>query len=157
MSSDPSSVRGWQLSLYEQHRTPQEIIETNTEIAVSARSLHSELMCPICLDMLRSTMTTKECLHRFCNDCITTALRNGNKECPTCRKKLISKRALRPDPNFDELIAKIYPNRDEYEAHQERVLAKLSKQNMASFDGGKFLGVYVKSIQSNHNQFTMCV
>lgn len=61
--------------------------------------------CPICLDMLKKTMTTKECLHRFCSDCIITALRSGNKECPTCRKKLVSKRSLRPDPNFDCLIS----------------------------------------------------
>ncbi|XP_012232429.1 E3 ubiquitin-protein ligase RING1 isoform X2 [Linepithema humile] len=86
-------------------------------------------MCPICLDMLKKTMTTKECLHRFCSDCIITALRSGNKECPTCRKKLVSKRSLRPDPNFDLLISKIYPSRDEYEAHQERVLAKLNKSH----------------------------
>ncbi|KAK7939990.1 hypothetical protein WMY93_003316 [Mugilogobius chulae] len=86
-------------------------------------------MCPICLDMLKNTMTTKECLHRFCADCIITALRSGNKECPTCRKKLVSKRSLRPDPNFDALISKIYPSRDEYEAHQERVLARISKHN----------------------------
>lgn len=70
-------------------------------------------------------MTTKECLHRFCSDCIITALRSGNKECPTCRKKLVSKRSLRPDPNFDLLISKIYPSRDEYEAIQERVHAKV--------------------------------
>ncbi|NWU50456.1 RNG2A ligase, partial [Dromas ardeola] len=88
----------------------QEAIMDGTEIAVSPRSLHSELMCPICLDMLKNTMTTKE-----------------NKECPTCRKKLVSKRSLRPDPNFDALISKIYPSRDEYEAHQDRVLAKLSR------------------------------
>lgn len=50
-----------------------------------------------------------------------------NKECPTCRKKLVSKRSLRPDPNFDALISKIYPSRDEYEAHQDRVLAKLNR------------------------------
>ncbi|KOX79684.1 E3 ubiquitin-protein ligase RING2-A [Melipona quadrifasciata] len=181
----------WELSLYELHRTPQDAITDNTEIAVSPRSLHSELMCPICLDMLKKTMTTKECLHRFCSDCIITALRSGNKknskqlvlaigsglpfyliveqtvfisllcnkvasccswqlnevclfcdseevrlllgyvnkECPTCRKKLVSKRSLRPDPNFDLLISKIYPSRDEYEAHQERVLEKLSKSH----------------------------
>ncbi|XP_069055210.1 E3 ubiquitin-protein ligase RING2-B-like [Lepisosteus oculatus] len=117
----------WELSLYELHRTPQEAIMDGTEIAVSPRSLHSELMCPICLDMLKNTMTTKECLHRFCSDCIVTALRSGNKECPTCRKKLVSKRSLRPDPNFDALISKIYPSRDEYEAHQDRVLARLSR------------------------------
>ncbi|ESP04036.1 hypothetical protein LOTGIDRAFT_109899 [Lottia gigantea] len=119
----------WELSLYELHRTPQEAITDNTEIAVSPRSLHSELMCPICLDMLKSTMTTKECLHRFCQECIITALRSGNKECPTCRKKLVSKRSLRPDPNFDALISKIYPSRDEYEAHQEMVLANIGKHH----------------------------
>lgn len=119
----------WELSLYELHRTPQEAITDNTEIAVSPRSLHSELMCPICLDMLKKTMTTKECLHRFCSDCIITALRSGNKECPTCRKKLVSKRSLRPDPNFDLLISKIYPSRDEYEAHQVKVLEKLHKSH----------------------------
>lgn len=107
----------------------QEAITDNTEIAVSPRSLHSELMCPICLDMLKKTMTTKECLHRFCSDCIITALRSGNKECPTCRKKLVSKRSLRPDPNFDLLISKIYPSRDEYEAIQERVLAKVNQSH----------------------------
>lgn len=125
-SLEPSQNKTWELSLYELHRTPQEVITDATEIAVSPRSLHSELMCPICLDMLKKTMTTKECLHRFCSDCIVTALRSGNKECPTCRKKLVSKRSLRPDPNFDLLISKIYPSRDEYEAHQERVLAKIS-------------------------------
>ncbi|XP_050542966.1 E3 ubiquitin-protein ligase RING1 [Daktulosphaira vitifoliae] len=129
-SADPMGLsKTWELSLYELHRTPQEAITDSTEIAVSPRSLHSELMCPICLDMLKKTMTTKECLHRFCSDCIVTALRSGNKECPTCRKKLVSKRSLRPDPNFDLLISKIYPSRDEYEAHQTRVLEKLNKSH----------------------------
>lgn len=128
-SLEPLQNKTWDLSLYELHRTPQELITDNTEIAVSPRSLHSELMCPICLDMLKKTMTTKECLHRFCSNCIITALRSGNKECPTCRKKLVSKRSLRPDPNFDLLIEKIYPSRDEYEAHQERVLAKFNQSH----------------------------
>lgn len=136
----------WELSLYELHRTPQDAINDNTEIAVSPRSLHSELMCPICLDMLKKTMTTKECLHRFCSDCIITALRSGNKECPTCRKKLVSKRSLRPDPNFDLLISKIYPSRDEYEAHQERVLAKLNKsQSQAALVNSITEGIKLQS------------
>ena len=62
-SLDPAE-RSWDLSLYELHRTPQEAITDQTEIAVSAQSLKSELTCPICLDMLTRTMTTKECLHR---------------------------------------------------------------------------------------------
>lgn len=112
MAMENAPMKNWELTLYEMQRKPQEPIIDGTEIAVSPRSLQSELMCPICLDILKVTMTTKECLHRFCSDCIVTALRNGNKECPTCRKKLVSKRSLRPDPNFDALIAKIYPGRD---------------------------------------------
>lgn len=65
-SADPMGLtKTWELSLYELHRSPQEAITDSTEIAVSPRSLHSELMCPICLDMLKKTMTTKECLHRY--------------------------------------------------------------------------------------------
>ncbi|KAK0137029.1 E3 ubiquitin-protein ligase RING2-A [Merluccius polli] len=124
----PASIpsKPWELSLYELHRSPQEAILDSTLVAVSPRALHSELMCPICLDMLKNTMTTKECLHRFCSECIVTALRSGNKECPTCRKKLVSRRSLRRDANFDALITKIYPSRREYDAHQERVLERLS-------------------------------
>jgi len=128
---DSSSLsKNWELNIYELNRIPHEIIYDDTEIAVSPKILQNELMCPICLDILKSTMTTKECLHRFCHDCIITALRAGNKECPTCRKKLVSKRSLRPDPNFDGIIAKIYPNREEYDALHEKVLEKLNKKHL---------------------------
>ncbi|OON17695.1 zinc finger, C3HC4 type [Opisthorchis viverrini] len=129
---DNAPSKNWELTLYELHRKPQEPITDGTEIAVSPRSLKSELMCPICLDILKGTMTTKECLHRFCAECIVTALRSGNKECPTCRKKLVSKRSLRRDPNFDALIAKIYPSREEYEAHQDKILAKLNRHHLSA-------------------------
>ena len=76
----------FELSRYELNRKPQELILDATEIKVQRKALNALLMCPICLDILRGTMTTKECLHRFCQECITTALRSGNKECPTCRK-----------------------------------------------------------------------
>lgn len=34
---------------------------------------------------------------------------------------------MRRDSNFDALISKIYPSRDEYEAHQDRVLERLNR------------------------------
>lgn len=132
LEMDNAPSKNWELTLYELHRKPQEPITDGTEIAVSPRSLKSELMCPICLDILKITMTTKECLHRFCSECIITALRSGNKECPTCRKKLVSKRSLRRDPNFDALIAKIYPSREEYEAHQDKILAKFNRHHLSA-------------------------
>lgn len=112
MAEKREVLKTWELSLYELQRRPQEAVTDETEIKINPRILHSELMCPICLDVMSNTMTTKECLHRFCSECIVTALRNGNKECPTCRNKLVSKRSLRRDPNFDALISKICPSND---------------------------------------------
>jgi hypothetical protein len=134
-SDTNSYAKNWELNIYELNREPHELIDDDTEIAISPKILQNELMCPICLDILKTTMTTKECLHRFCHDCIITALRAGNKECPTCRKKLISKRSLRRDPNFDGIISKIYPNRDELDAIHEKVLEKLNKKHLTQING----------------------
>ncbi|KAH9360985.1 hypothetical protein HPB48_019587 [Haemaphysalis longicornis] len=54
--------------------------------------------------------------------------------CPICLDTLKNtmtamEQTLRPDPNFDLLIAKMYPSRDEYEAHQERVMANANRQH----------------------------
>lgn len=59
-----------------------------------------------------------------------TALRAGNKKCPTCRKRLISKRCLRPDPNTDNLISQLFTNREEFNAHRNRMIENLSQGNM---------------------------
>jgi E3 ubiquitin-protein ligase RNF1/2 len=133
-SDSNSYSKTWELNIYELNREPHELIDDDTEIAISPKMLQNELMCPICLDILKTTMTTKECLHRFCHDCIITALRAGNKECPTCRKKLISKRSLRRDPNFDGIISKIYPNREELDAIHEKVLEKLNKKHLTQIN-----------------------
>ena len=53
---------------------------------------------------------THECMHRFCQECIEKYLRLGQKECPKCRVKVSSRRALRPDPAFDKIIQKFYPD-----------------------------------------------
>lgn len=54
------------------------------------------------------------------------------RECPTCRKKVISKRNLRPDPNFDQLIAAVWPDRKVYEQLQKEEAAKC-KRNVQAF------------------------
>ena len=88
-------TKGWfflaELSLYETQRKPHEVFTDNTVIGVSPRALHSELMCPICLDLMKTTLTTKEvsmaspisssyvdivtksCLSRPCACCIVSA------------------------------------------------------------------------------------
>lgn len=49
-----------ELSPYELHRKPQEMVADSTLVAVSPRALRSELMCPICLDLMKNPLTTKE-------------------------------------------------------------------------------------------------
>jgi len=88
--------------------------------------LNVELTCPVCLGIIRNAMTVMECVHRFCEECITKCLRLGKKECPSCRVKCVSRRSLRRDPNFDEIINAIYPNLEEYEAALD---AKVEEDN----------------------------
>ena len=111
MAIEKAPSKNWELTLYEMQRKPQPLITDDSEIAICPLRLSNELKCPICLDFLNNTMATKECLHRFCSQCIVTALRSGNKECPACRKKLVSKRSLRRDVNFDAIISKLFPYR----------------------------------------------
>ncbi|KHN87022.1 E3 ubiquitin-protein ligase RING2 [Toxocara canis] len=131
-NSAPDTAAGGktlELTEYDMQRRPHKAITDSSEIRISTRLLSAELCCPICLDLLTTTMTTKECLHRFCSECITTALLRGNKECPTCRKKLVSKRSLRPDPNFDALINKIWPDRQIYEQMQQKAMDMFHQQS----------------------------
>lgn len=39
-------------------------------------------------------------------------------------------RYLRPDPNFDGLIATIYPNLEEYEAKEDSLIQEINKNAM---------------------------
>lgn len=90
-------------------------------------ALDDEFLCPICLSLLDTTMTTMECMHRFCQECILKSLRySKQKECPTCRHPLpASKRSLRPDPEFDQIIAEVYPSRNVFDQQQSELLEKM--------------------------------
>uniref|UniRef100_A0AC35UC64 RING-type E3 ubiquitin transferase n=1 Tax=Rhabditophanes sp. KR3021 TaxID=114890 RepID=A0AC35UC64_9BILA len=103
------------LTEYDEAREPHPVITSDIKIPVGSRTLATFITCPVCLDLLKTTMTSKECLHRFCENCIILCLQRGNKECPTCRKKLPSKRSLRRDENFDALINAIFPDRKMFE------------------------------------------
>ncbi|GJY35970.1 putative E3 ubiquitin-protein ligase RING1a isoform X2, partial [Tanacetum coccineum] len=68
--------------------------------------------------IIRKTRKVMECLHRFCRECIDKSMRLGNNECPACRTHCASRRSLRDDPNFDALIALLFPDIDKYEAEE---------------------------------------
>ncbi|GFH47124.1 hypothetical protein CTEN210_03599 [Chaetoceros tenuissimus] len=62
-----------------------------------------EISCPICLEMFNDPHIVPECCHRFCKDCIEEALEH-RKECPICRSRVTSRRALRRDEVFCNLV-----------------------------------------------------
>lgn len=87
-------------------------------LTVRLAEIRKEVQCPICLGIIRKTRTVMECLHRFCRECIDKSMRLGNNECPACRTHCASRRSLRDDPNYDALIAALYPDIDKYEEEE---------------------------------------
>ncbi|XP_042520306.1 putative E3 ubiquitin-protein ligase RING1a [Macadamia integrifolia] len=92
--------------------------DKNEYVIVRLSDIRKEVQCPICLGIIRKTRTVMECLHRFCRECIDKSMRMGNNECPACRTHCASRRSLRDDPNYDSLIAALYPDIDKYEEEE---------------------------------------
>ncbi|ETP06559.1 hypothetical protein F441_17064 [Phytophthora nicotianae CJ01A1] len=111
--------------IYRQPRAP--VTDPNVTKTLSIRQLNADLTCPICLGIIKETMVVMECLHRFCGECISTAIRQSKRECPSCRIHIPSKRSLRPDTNFDALIRKIHPNLAEFERNEDQIIEQLNR------------------------------
>uniref|UniRef100_K3X845 RING-type domain-containing protein n=1 Tax=Globisporangium ultimum (strain ATCC 200006 / CBS 805.95 / DAOM BR144) TaxID=431595 RepID=K3X845_GLOUD len=111
--------------IYRQPRAP--ITDPSATKTLPVRVLNAELTCPICLGIIRNTMVVMECLHRFCGECIQKCLRLGNKECPSCRIHIPSKRSLRRDENFDALIKTIYPDLAEFERNEDKLIEEINR------------------------------
>nr|GMD91902.1 putative E3 ubiquitin-protein ligase RING1a isoform X1 [Ipomoea batatas] len=64
------------------------------------------------------------------------AEKDENNECPACRTHCASRRSLRDDPNYDALIAILYPDIDKYEeeelAFHEEEMVRNKQQIQAS-------------------------
>ncbi|PON34838.1 TNF receptor-associated factor [Parasponia andersonii] len=92
-------------------------------VFVELPDIRRDVQCPICLGIIKKTRTVMECLHRFCRECIDKSMRMGNNECPACRTHCASRRSLRDDPNYDNLIALLYPDIEKYEEEFSQELA----------------------------------
>lgn len=114
-STDRGSSSGGAYSDSESSESTEDVDEF---ILVKLAEIRKEFQCPICLGIIRKTRTVMECLHRFCRDCIDKSMRLGNNECPACRTHCASRRSLRDDPNYDALIATLYPDIDKYEEEE---------------------------------------
>ena len=117
------------LTLYDMQREPLTLITDESKCTLPLGQFTKELQCPICLGLLDTTLTSMECLHRFCSDCVNSSIRKVKKECPVCRVECATRRAFRPDSLFDELITMMYgDDMDEYEEKIEKETEELTSQ-----------------------------
>eukprot|EP00474_Spongospora_subterranea_P000926 CRZ01384.1 hypothetical protein [Spongospora subterranea] len=113
-----------------------------TIVTVPAREINPDLTCPVCLSIINETWTVKECLHRFCQSCIETAIRLGSKQCPACRVSCPSRRSLRPDKGFDAIISAFYPDlAKQEEEHIKFVQEVIQAHNSKAFAISAMKGV----------------
>lgn len=55
--------------------------------------LTDELVCPICMEVMKEPVSLGNCQHNFCRGCVTAVIASGAEEepgelrCPTCRKR----------------------------------------------------------------------
>ena len=134
---EPLEMDGF--TLWDIYRPPRKVSDdqAGNAVEIEGRSLNSEFKCPICLGILRETRTVMQCLHRFCSVCIERCLRMNANECPACRTYVPSRRSLRADKNFDDLIQKVYPDIDAYEESESKRIDKLNRariENQAHTD-----------------------
>jgi hypothetical protein len=120
------------LTLYDIHRKPRPVILDDRTVSLPLGQLSKELQCPICLQLLNKTLTAMECLHRFCSECVNCSLRLGKKECPVCRMPCATRRSLRPDTVFDELILNMYGDVDIFQKNLTQIL-KETMNNQEAF------------------------
>lgn len=138
------------LTLFDIYREPRnETADPSERVQLPLNVLSSEFHCAVCLGYIKNTRIVKECLHRFCDECIDRCIRIGKKECPTCRVHIPSKRSLRPDPAFDQLLKSMYGDVEKVEQHEEEKTLRLNKEkNMNNFtDQSRKLGIRQQSKQ----------
>lgn len=70
------------LSLYDITRAPRvlkgDVLEIlDRKVRLSNTGLTEDLSCPICMGTYQNVAVVKDCLHRFCEECIERWLRTG--------------------------------------------------------------------------------
>eukprot|EP00922_Rhytidocystis_sp_ex-Travisia-forbesii_P054749 GHVS01081129.1.p1 GENE.GHVS01081129.1~~GHVS01081129.1.p1 ORF type:complete len:336 (+),score=56.95 GHVS01081129.1:215-1222(+) len=105
------------------------VLQQSTDLTVF--DLRTDISCPICMGILQHAVVVKDCLHRFCAECIEKCVRIGIRECPQCRIHIASRRSLRPDALFDCVIRRLFPDVKEFEEKNEELVAEANRRRTA--------------------------
>jgi hypothetical protein len=76
--------------------------------------LKEGLLCPVCAEIYKNPLNVRQCLHKFCLNCIEDYNRIYKKECPGCRAVIGSRRQLRKDECLQSLISSLITNTDKF-------------------------------------------
>jgi len=82
-------------------QSPTQTQTSSPSLSPSKRSVRKSIKCPVCLDestvfeVSGRQLVSTVCGHLFCDRCISEVIRTS-KACPSCRKKIASKRAFHP-------------------------------------------------------------
>uniref|UniRef100_A0A1I8EDD7 RING-type E3 ubiquitin transferase n=1 Tax=Wuchereria bancrofti TaxID=6293 RepID=A0A1I8EDD7_WUCBA len=95
-----------QSTLYDKSRKPHTLRSGVDTKAIHFDWISKELECGICEKTIQNTMVVRNCMHRFCADCILQRIHTGARKCPSCHKVLPKKTPLKSDANFDAIINK---------------------------------------------------
>lgn len=111
---------------------PDEFLKQTTLLTESG--LLEDLSCPICMGTYQTVMVVKDCLHRFCSECIQKWIRSGKQVCPKCRKRIPSRRSLRADPIFERMVRRLFPNVQAFEAQNDDLVARANRRRSCGVD-----------------------
>jgi E3 ubiquitin-protein ligase RNF1/2 len=115
-------------TLWQLEQPVRKAVGDDQMIEVSHKQFKDEFQCPICMSILRDTRVVMSCLHRFCHSCIESCLRLNNNECPQCRAHIPSRRSLRADKEFDQLIELILGNVDQADEEEMKSVHRFNKE-----------------------------
>ncbi|OZC09227.1 zinc finger, C3HC4 type [Onchocerca flexuosa] len=95
-----------QSTSYDKSRKPHALRTGVDTKSIQFDWISKELECGICEKTIQNTMVVRNCMHRFCADCILQRIHTGARKCPSCHKVLPKKAPLKSDANFDAIINK---------------------------------------------------
>ncbi|CAI5455893.1 unnamed protein product [Caenorhabditis angaria] len=101
------------LNMYDRQRQRMPVFKTQPVVEVDMKQIIPNLSCDVCHDLVTSSVMTKKCGHRFCDQCIMICIMRAGSSCPTCRQNLASKRELKQDPRFDKFIVQLVDQRSD--------------------------------------------
>ena len=115
---------------YEYPAAPQIIIDP-TKISFTMENMNTimeVLKCPVCLKLIENPVQINSCSHCFCKACFDKSFRTGNKFCPLCRDKLVTKRIANKNNDLKRIIDLLFPDRERIIKEEEEDFEKNKEQ-----------------------------